>query len=351
MRYPALDGLRGIAALSVIISHHSNLTGLFDGLLGKGGGQLGVMLFFCLSGFLMARLYIDRPLRIDTFLGFARARIARVIPLYLLVVFASHGASLLYGDATALYAVTSNNLLHHLAFHSGTSVLWTIPVEVQFYALFPVFWLIFRCFGPSVLIAVMIVAALTVALLGYPQWPGVLRACSFFFAGMVVAMSASSNKVPFANWAFVIFFAVYVLSFPEVSEAIGIGPRDDPTTHISHTLWTTPTYVIVITAFLWACLHSSWAEKVLGGGVMGFYGKISYSLYLLHMPILWILDDYAWATARPMLAFAVLLSITTVLAWLSYRFIEHPARQAINRLPIPRIPEWVMGVPGSKFPR
>ena len=44
---PSSDGLRGIAALIVVISHYSNETGVSDGILGWGGGKIGVMLFFC----------------------------------------------------------------------------------------------------------------------------------------------------------------------------------------------------------------------------------------------------------------------------------------------------------------
>lgn len=50
---PELDGLRGLAAYIVLVSHASNMTGLWGTLLGNGAGQFGVMLFFVLSGFLM----------------------------------------------------------------------------------------------------------------------------------------------------------------------------------------------------------------------------------------------------------------------------------------------------------
>ena len=58
---PALDGLRGLAAVIVLVSHVSNNVGLWGGVLGHGGGQIGVMIFFVLSGYLMGFLYLDRP--------------------------------------------------------------------------------------------------------------------------------------------------------------------------------------------------------------------------------------------------------------------------------------------------
>ena len=350
MRYPALDGLRGIAALSVLISHHTNTTGLLGGHLGGGGGKLGVMLFFCISRFLMNLLYIDKRWNAEAAFEFGRARVARVIPLYLLVVFASFGASLLYGDATLLYLVTSENLVKHLVFHSGISVLWTIPVEVQFYLLFPLFWLIFQRLGPLALLAVMVFATLTVAHLGYPEWPGVVRVCGFFFAGMLVAMTASSDKVPRANWAFIGLAAIYALCFPGVRVALGFDFSNPPEGQVGKALWTMPEYLILMTCFLWACLQSSWAEKLLGSGIMTFYGKISYSLYLLHTPVLLALAKLPWAHHYPVLSLAAVLGCSTLLAWLSYRFVEDPARRIINRARLPRLPQWFVGGPDPKYP-
>ena len=56
---PVLNGIRGLAVAIVFASHASNI--YFSGAIaGWGGGQLGVMLFFLLSGFLMSHLYLHR---------------------------------------------------------------------------------------------------------------------------------------------------------------------------------------------------------------------------------------------------------------------------------------------------
>ena len=83
---PALDGLRGLAAVVVLVSHVSNQVGLWGGLLGNGGGQIGVMIFFVLSGYLMSFLYLDRPFNLAEVWGYAVHRGARVLPLFYGVV-------------------------------------------------------------------------------------------------------------------------------------------------------------------------------------------------------------------------------------------------------------------------
>jgi len=124
-RRPELDGLRGVAALIVLLSHVSNKTGLWGGIFGRGGGQIGVMLFFVLSGYLMGMLYLDRPFRRIEVQRYVVHRGARIVPLYYLIVllsFISVGTSgLLYGvhpqkwtsqaaDLTICRACSSSNL-------------------------------------------------------------------------------------------------------------------------------------------------------------------------------------------------------------------------------------------------
>src|ERR1700726_3367243 len=83
---PELDGLRGLAAYLVVLSHVSNKSNLWDTLFGAGGGQIGVMLFFVLSGYLMGVLYLDRPFTFAEVRAYVVRRIGRVLPLFYLVV-------------------------------------------------------------------------------------------------------------------------------------------------------------------------------------------------------------------------------------------------------------------------
>ena len=90
MEIRKLNTLPGIAALIVVVSHYSNETDILHGVLGNGAGQFGVMLFFILSGFLMSYLYLNKKLDVENVRYYAVARIARVIPLFVLVVLLSY---------------------------------------------------------------------------------------------------------------------------------------------------------------------------------------------------------------------------------------------------------------------
>ena len=90
MEIRKLNTLRGIAALVVVVSHYSNDTNLLKGMLGHNAGQIGAMLFFILSGFLMSYLYMERDFSRREIQKYAVARVARVVPLFLVVVLSSY---------------------------------------------------------------------------------------------------------------------------------------------------------------------------------------------------------------------------------------------------------------------
>ena len=120
-RLDALDGLRGIAALMVVADH---TWGWF-----RGVGASGVWIFFALSGFLLARPFIDNPRRVLSFAymaGYFRRRFMRILPMYfvyIFVVFVMNGRL--------------NLAIMHGLFLEGDGHLWAIPQEMLFYLLWP----------------------------------------------------------------------------------------------------------------------------------------------------------------------------------------------------------------------
>src|SRR5437588_9660201 len=138
---PALDGLRAIACLSVMLYHARYLS----------GGFLGVDVFFTLSGFLITSLLLDE-LRSEQgavdFRAFWRRRIFRIVPLLATVSFTLflwgwvHGGA--QGQATIVGAFSSllffvNWVVSHRTEGGGAlTANWSVALEEQFYLVWPV---------------------------------------------------------------------------------------------------------------------------------------------------------------------------------------------------------------------
>lgn len=159
---PALDTLRGLAILGVVLFHSLAFAPAatpHDSLLKRLGshafdiGWSGVDLFFVLSGFLITGILIDErssPVYFRTF--FAR-RILRIVPVYVAFMLFSLWLSPLLGATTSAEALRlrelqawywSYSINVFIALHGwdaaagGTSHLWSLAVEEQFYLLWPV---------------------------------------------------------------------------------------------------------------------------------------------------------------------------------------------------------------------
>jgi peptidoglycan/LPS O-acetylase OafA/YrhL len=331
MRIPALDGLRALAAFIVALSHFSNQTGLFGAMFGKRAGQFGVMVFFLISGFLMGRLYMTGRFDRANVGDYVRKRIARVFPLYLGVVVLSALAFHRFGLESPLYEVTRENVVAHLLFREGVSVLWTIPVEVQFYALFIGIWWVFSRLGPR-WTAILLVAT---ALLAYgpltERFPfrTLPHHLHYFLLGVYVSIAARGELVARRRWdpVFGIALVAMVLAMPKVSFAVfgaSLGR-----------LWMSPVPIAILTTLLWSSLHSALAIRTLGGRTGRFFGDISYSVYLLHIPVLRVLRTFETLNENTAWLFAAFVPLLIAASYLSFRLLEAPARRTLNSIPLP----------------
>jgi peptidoglycan/LPS O-acetylase OafA/YrhL len=156
---PALDGLRAVAIVAVMI-YHAN-----ERLL--PGGYLGVDLFFVLSGYLITRL-LSEELSINgkvSFFDFYIRRFLRLTPaLWTLLVFcvalavASHRrVSSLVSVAIAATYLMNWNRAFHWASQGLLPHTWTLSIEEQFYLLWPLAFVFIRRYRPLIWISVAIV--------------------------------------------------------------------------------------------------------------------------------------------------------------------------------------------------
>lgn len=283
-RIPQLDGLRFVAVFIVYLSHFSNSTGVLGGRLGYGAGQIGVMVFFILSGYLMGHLYFDRPLTPRAVATFFVRRAARIAPLYFAIVFMSWLTISQLSLKVPLYSITSTNITQHLFFIKGVEILWTVPIEVQFYALFPIAWGIrlLSPWGSLIFFAVIVIAIIYLRLPDQLEMHNLFRYVHFFVAGLlcsIVAPVLGRCNVPARLWdgLFVFLMLGTILLFPKVRELVaGAGTRP----------WSDPLVVLMLSGLLLSTLSSSWALALLGHPILRYPGVVSYGIYLLHMPVL-----------------------------------------------------------------
>ena len=143
-----LDSIRAIAVLMVILHHWTNNIPVFNFL---ADGELGVNIFFVLSGFLITRILLNGRKQIDehglkktaVFKNFYIRRSLRIFPIYylLLIILLLIDDPNIKNDGLYYFTYTSNYLFYSGQFWPDKiSHLWSLAVEEQFYLLWP--WLV-----------------------------------------------------------------------------------------------------------------------------------------------------------------------------------------------------------------
>jgi peptidoglycan/LPS O-acetylase OafA/YrhL len=324
---PLLTGLRGLAASIVLISHTA-IVGMLPPILGHGFGQVGVMIFFVLSGFLMTYLYIQKKPTKENISSYVRARVGRVVPLYLIVVVVSVFVSnFVYPEFRySLPFDDIGQILQALFFVQAPWELWTIPVEVQFYAVFVVAWLLFpKMRNGSVFLVGAVISLPAVVYLGlFQAKPSILPTYGFaFFLGAAFALflpqlkKSLLGRLPGPLGA--VFLVLLFVNLPGLRDELhlSISPGS---LYIS--TWLDPVTWLIVSGLFACCLTGSASLKMLfDSRVFIFLGDISYGLYLLHYPIL---EITARLVGTSILGLLVGAGASIGLAWLSYRYFERP---------------------------
>lgn len=329
-RIKALDGLRGIAALIVMIGHFNLVVPRFLHGGAEDSGHAGVMIFFVLSGFLMGLLYLGQPPGRHAAAQFLARRGARVVPLYLAVVLASLAVGTLGPDRVWVYAMDRwDTLLMHLLLIRGEGVLWTVPLEIQFYLLVPLIWPAYAR-APRATLAALLAAIAAIYLarmfVAPPLHSGGARlmvGLPYFLAGLVLSRSIGPTAGG-RRWdaLFVAAAGGILLLYPKVLPAQALGVADH---------WYSPVSLALVSLLLVASLRSRLAGRILGSRPLCFLGRISYGIYLLHFVVIANLSRFTPLHPRAYALFALSLVLVIAAAYLAHILIERPARDAINR--------------------
>ncbi|MET0188805.1 MAG: acyltransferase [Pseudonocardia sediminis] len=354
-RRPSLDsltGLRFLAAAAVVVSHFSE-TGLAPvghGVVGfLDGGRTAVSLFFVLSGFVLAYNYPALAGRVPRW-NFAVARIARIYPVVLLgVVLGAVGMVHAWSRPTILlswFALPSPDpaalwasFVAQLSMTTGwlpfaslnqpwNGPAWSISCEVFFYALFPVLIVWFRRWSPRTVLAVAVGAWVVQGLwiLALLEWLPASR------SGFLTVQFPLTHLTEF-----VLGIAAWRLwsSAPAIDRRVRVAALLATLAGLAVLALLAPTEpaywpMAPLFAVLVALLASSGGRRRswLALPVMLLLGEASYSLYLLHFPLIRI---YQIAGVTPGIAGWIAMGMTVVLSVVVFRWYETPLRRAIRR--------------------
>ncbi len=340
--FKGLNGIRALAAIVVLIFHAQMAINSYyhiDGpvSLSAAGGS-GVTLFFTLSGFLITYLLLaekEKYGKID-FKKFYMRRILRIWPLYyfyilLLIaikVFILHEA-IEYPEYIIffiLFLPNIPNVLHHFPHKMGH--LWSIGIEEQFYAFWPLvvnkakrlsrFLFIFI----SVLILIRFVLKIYSVKTGNQlplKFSNTMRydcmAIGALFAIAWYKKTAPIIKLSGSIITQLVFWLMMVLLCLNKFNKFSFLTED---------------VVSVITGFYILSQVGSKADKnLMENSITAFLGKISYGIYMYHPLILLLLsrvidERYIAMPSNSFVYVSIVMAATVLLAWASYQWLEKP---------------------------
>ena len=349
-RLAGLDGIRGLAALYVVINHV--FVRAFPGYPVDHApfwagwfiyGRFAVVVFIVLSGFSLALSPARHGWRLDAVSEFARRRARRILPAYWAALAFSLAVAWLIipqpgrGVPDAKSVLVNGLLVQNVVpAHSPNAAFWSMAVEAQLYILFPLLLLMVRRRGAAVMLATVGLVVAAVGILG-PH-----------IAGLDTFVIQSPPDLA-------ALFAVGILTAGIVGA--GHARRSWPWPRLALAAATPVLAVIWWQGSVWTLDHLYWVDLALGPAIacllaslatgrparllqlldarpLRRLGSCSYSLYLTHAPIVAVVCERVMAGRVPegvpffLVSLALVLPLTIGFAWGFAAVFETPFRGA-----------------------
>lgn len=352
-----IDGLRSVAVLPVVLGH--------AGFSSFEGGFVGVDVFFVISGFLITNI-LARELAETRFsvLNFYERRARRILPALFAVLFVcftagwfalpptqyevlakSAGSTVLFSSNIWLWWNSGDYFGADAAFDPLLHT-WSLAVEEQFYLVFPLLlWALFH-WRPRWLVPA--IAILTALSFGFSVWTTQTTPVAAFYLphnrawelglGALLALGAIpmlrsrvSREVVAGFGLVLILFSVFTLSKETVFPGINALPPSLGTAAI----------------ILAGMSGTTVVGRLLSTKLLVGIGLISYSLYLIHWPVLVAVRIAIDSAEISVIVAIAAIAISFVLAVASWRFIERPFRVGPSQKGMSKLVIWTFSVVGG----
>ncbi len=343
--YPALDGLRGIAILLVVLFHNFSFSNyLFF-------GWLGVDLFFVLSGFLITDILIKSVGKAGYLRKFYLRRMLRIFPLYYLLLI----ICLLILPAIGSFKGTMNYYTEHqwwfwLYFQNWLYIiyppeqnnfilhLWSLAVEEQFYIIWPFVILLVRKIKSLIWIVIVLLIAVMVTrsllwitnteglqyfnLYIYTRIDGICIGCALALIRTINPALINRNMsiivlaIAALNFSFYFLNRIHDFNFPYYP-------------FVGYT-----TFAILFAILVDECItnNNGWTARICNIPPLKFFGKISYGFYIIHWPVYKLVNEnlITWLKENQipneyqaqMISAVACTGLAILLSTLSYYFFE-----------------------------
>ena len=333
-----VDGLRAIAVILVILSHFK--VPFFD------GGFIGVDIFFVISGFVISRLILVQRSNDNFSLStFYIKRVKRLAPALLVMVFLSLGAfGVILSPQDLIKSLEGSlwisaylaNVFHWLNYggyfsESASSApflhTWSLAIEEQFYLLWPLLFIaLYRKNSNKLLVIVVSLLVASSALISELSLNFTFGASYYLLPtrafelgiGCLIGLLGPQiirNQLlaHIVSVSALISLFILAITFDENTRFPGLNAL----------------YVCIFTAiFIFKYNERSIGYKILCLPIFQIIGKMSYSIYLWHWPIItWI--SYRYEIVGP-LQIGIATVLTGLFGFMSWRFVENSVRHNKN---------------------
>ena len=318
-----LDGLRGLAVLMVVFGHGSNHgLGPFgpDSMMIRG--KLGVYLFFVLSAYLLDRqiikMFHQGRAQWDYWRYYFSRRILRIFPLFFLALVVFRVA-----NAAGLKVVIHSwgQLWEHLALQRGDHIFWSIPVEFKYYLISPILLYFFHrvlrwnLWAMGITFAALFVGVYQYSVHWQPEGTSTLLYLNIFLMGTLVAVlercvpnfwNALRTFKPASSlgWSVILAFSLWSWKMDDFTSINTFLP--------AAALWSIA---------LAATFGPGWWASLLSFKPLRWVGKVSFSMYLFHIPVLmWV---KTWTIPSGLL-WIIYLGLTALVCAVTFLLVERP---------------------------